>query len=74
MARARRVALPPRPVSPGTTRGGLATDRRAPRASDFPISKNLENHLSAQEKYIQGEEKSEKIMEVGNEIWKTFHN
>jgi hypothetical protein len=42
-------------------RGGIAADRWAPHVSDFPISENLTNHLFAQEKYIQGEEKSEKI-------------
>jgi hypothetical protein len=55
------MAVPPRATNPGAAHGGLAADKRAPHVNAFPNSENLENHLSAQEKYIKGEEKSEKI-------------
>jgi hypothetical protein len=42
MARARRMAVPPWPANPGTARGSLAANRRAPRISDFPNSINSE--------------------------------
>jgi hypothetical protein len=37
-------------ANPSEARGGLAADSRATHVSDFPISENLKNHLSTQEK------------------------
>jgi hypothetical protein len=37
-------------ANPGAVRDSIAADRRAPHVSDLPISENLKNHLSAQEK------------------------
>jgi hypothetical protein len=44
------TAVPPRAANAGAACGSLATDRRAPHVGDFPISENLTNHFSAQEK------------------------
>jgi hypothetical protein len=68
------VAVPPWPVSPGAARGSLAVDKQAPRASDFPISENRKITFPHKKNRYKVSKNLRKIMEVGNEIWNTFHN
>jgi hypothetical protein len=55
------MTVPPRAANPGTMRGNLATDRQAPPVSAFLFFRNTRKWLSTQGKWLQGEEKSEKI-------------
>jgi hypothetical protein len=58
------MVVPPQAANPDAARGSLAADRRAPPVSAFRFFfRNTRKWLSAQEKLLQGEEKSEKISE-----------
>jgi hypothetical protein len=50
------TAMPPRPANPGA-------NKRAPHVSAFPFLEILKNSFPQKKKWIQGEEKSEKISE-----------
>jgi hypothetical protein len=44
------MAVPPQPANSGVAHGGLSTDRRAPRISDFPHLNKFQSWFSTQEK------------------------
>jgi hypothetical protein len=67
------TAVPPRAANPGAARGGLATDRRPPHVSEFPISEKPKNFLPHKKNRYKVRKNLGKLMDVGNPIWNTFH-
>jgi hypothetical protein len=58
----------------GATPCDAVADRWVPLVSPFSFSKNFENRFPLKEKRYKVRKLLRKFVEVGNEIWNTFHH
>jgi hypothetical protein len=68
------TAVPPRAANPGAARGGLAADMRPHMSANFKYQKNSKISSPHKKNRYKVRKNLEKLMEVGNPIWNTFHD
>jgi hypothetical protein len=68
------TATLPRVANPGTTRGGLAADRRAPHVCAFSFLEILKNSFPHKKSRYKVKKNLRNFLKVGNQVWNTFHH